>query len=280
MDGESWLRTTLQLRPEDQFHLYRNQKDPLGFTHYRYRQYYAGIPVLDGVYYLHYQGQALHSANGFYFSQIQLNVSPAIDEAAALLAVHQSLGAKQYGWDSLPLPQPQAQGALWVLVDSLQQAHLTYRFDIKVANPFGRFWVMVDAHTGKVLRQETRIHAAEANGTAETMYRGTRAITTDSIFPTIFRLRDYSRGNGIETYDLNNAYSLGQAVDFLDTDNYWDDTQNNDQAGYDCHWGTQQTYDYFLQEHNLNSYDGNGAPLISYVYRGNNYSSAMWNGSS
>ncbi|MEO1448190.1 MAG: M4 family metallopeptidase, partial [Bacteroidota bacterium] len=279
-EGEGWLRDALKLRPEDRFNFYQRKQDQAGFLHYRYRQYYRGVPVLYGVYYLHYRGQVLHSANGEFYPNIQVNTTPSVDEAAALATAKASIpSAKAFGMHSSPLgPEPEA-GELYVMVDSQQVAHLVYRFDIKVAAPFGRYWVMVDAHSGTVIDRQDRIHTTNAVGTAHTKYRGIRSMDTDSTGPNSFRMRDYTRAAGVETYDLNTSTNYASAIDFTDTDNTWDVTANQDDAANDCHWGTQWTYDYLLNEHNHDSYDGNGAAMVSYVHFGNNFLNAFWNGS-
>ena len=42
--------------------------------------------------------------------------------------------------------------------------------------------------------------------------------------------------------------------------------------------GAEMTYDYFLQEHSRNSYDDNGARILSYVHFRANYDNAFWDG--
>lgn len=116
-------------------------------------------------------------------------------------------------------------------------------------------------------------------------------------------LIDNSRGTRIETYDLNgvgglpiSAPAYGQARSFTDVDNNWtgdfdneipgehvrggpSGEANNDDIAWDAHWGAGEVYDYWLNVHGRLSYDGNNAPIYSYVHSGLMYDNAFWNGS-
>ena len=52
-----------------------------------------------------------------------------------------------------------------------------------------------------------------------------------------------------------------------------------DEVATDAHWGSEMTYDYFDSEHGRNSFDNNGAKILSYIHYGSNYNNAFWNGS-
>lgn len=110
-------------------------------------------------------------------------------------------------------------------------------------------------------------------------------------------------GTTIETYDLNgvgglpiSAPAYGQARSFTDVDNNWTGDfdngvpgehvrggptgeANNDDIAWDAHWGAGEVYDYWLNVHGRLSYDGNNAPIYSYVHSGLMYDNAFWNGS-
>ena len=190
---------------------------------------------------------------------------------------------------------------------------LAYKFNVYASQPLSRDFIYVDAETGAVLHSNAIIkkcfntshdHSAEhshvvepiveqgtkklvsilANTTAsaETRYAGTRTIVADS-YNGSYRLRETTRGNGIETYDMNTGTNYNSAVDFTDNDNNWTaaefDNAAKDDAALDAHWGAEMTYDYWSTEHNRNSFDGNGAAIKSYVHFDNAYDNAYWNGS-
>jgi len=162
---------------------------------------------------------------------------------------------------------------------SASEYRLTWKFNIYAHEPVSRSEVYVDAVTGEIVLENEIIHEADTPGTAETAYSGTRNIVTDS-FSGGYRLRESGRGNGINTYDMNENTTYGSAVDFTDGDNYWNNVNaEQDEVATDAHWGAEMTYDYFLIEHGRNSIDGAGFTLNSYVHYDNNYANAFWDGS-
>ena len=191
-----------------------------------------------------------------------------------------------------------------------QQPDLAYKFNIYAAKPVSRDYVYVNAHTGKVVfknailkhcfhsdaehlehhpphdssaEPRSNVEALKffATGTAATRYSGSRSIETGP-FNGNHRLRETTRGNGINTFDCNTGTSYNAAVDFIDNDNNWTaaewDNAQKDNAALDAHWGAEVTYDYFLSAHNRNSFDGNGASINSYVHFDQNYDNAFWDG--
>lgn len=103
----------------------------------------------------------------------------------------------------------------------------------------------------------------------------------------------------VETYDVNAVggapISLpiyGQANSFTDNDNNWTpvehvrslsnavaERQHDDDIAFDAHWGAGVVYDYWRDQHQRDSYDGEGAPIRSYVHIGAAFDNAFWNGS-
>jgi len=189
---------------------------------------------------------------------------------------------------------------------------LAYKFDIYAETPISRDHIYVNAHTGAIVFKNAIIkhcfhnagehtstcsathdhnHASEAartvsdffaTGTAATRYSGSKSIETGTTSGG-YRLRDATRGNGINTYDCNTGTNYNSAVDFVDNNNSWTSGEWNnaqkDNAALDAHWGAEMTYDYFKQQHNRNSYNGNGAAINSYVHYDSNYDNAFWDGS-
>ena len=87
------------------------------------------------------------------------------------------------------------------------------------------------------------------------------------------------RGTGIETYNLKKGTTYASGVDFTDADNTWNNVNaNKDEVATDAHWGAEMTYDYYKNVHSRNSYDGNGAKILSYVHYSSNYNNAFWDG--
>lgn len=299
--AEEVLKSQLKLSKADQMQLVKKRQDALGFEHQEYQQYYKGIRVEFGTYKVHAKNGAIESINGEFVPVKELKTRPSLSEEAALQRALAHIGAKTYMWES-PDNEAMARalsngenstlypegelviinGAREIRRDRGPEAVLAYKFDVYAKYPLSRDYVYVNAQNGDIVLKNPIIKHAVANGSADTRYSGTRTITTDS-YNGSFRLRDASRGNGIETYDMNEGTSYNSAVDFTDGDNNWTaaefDNTAKDNAAMDAHWGAQVTYDYWLETHNRNSFDGNGAAIKSYVHYDKAYDNAFWNGS-
>ncbi len=287
------LKATYQVSADVDFIEIRNFSDQLGMQHIKYQEYYKGIPVTFAHFYVHANGNQIKSLNGDYFDVDGLQITPNLTPQAAFQRAVAAVGASEYMWEN---PQEAAlmnysrpQGQLVILPDfqhknskTQRQARLAYKFDIYATNPVSRAYIYIDAQNGQILYKDAIIHHVTADGGADTRYSGHKTIKTDS-YNGSYRLRDYSRGNGIETYDMNEGTNYNNAVDFVDNDNNWTsaeyDNAAKDNAALDAHYGAQMTYDYWMTKHNRNSFDGNGAKIKSYVHYDRNYDNAYWNGS-
>jgi hypothetical protein len=157
---------------------------------------------------------------------------------------------------------------------------LAYKLDLYAHEPMGRRLYFIDAETGAVLGKREIMHNVNTIGTAVTAYSGTRTIGVDSLSPGSFRLRETTRGLGIQTFNLNKGTSYGSATDFTDADNYWNNVNTaKDQYATDAHWGAEMTYDYFKNTYGRNSINNAGFAIKSYVHYSNNYFNAFWDGS-
>jgi Zn-dependent metalloprotease len=281
--------------PATQWKIYATLKDELGQTHHRAQQYYRGIPSELSTLIVHEKDGNILSINGDLVPETYFEETAALTAEKAREKALQFMPANIYYW------QDEAQNNLLRQLSGkpdtsyypqglkvycpkdfrLEEKHrLAWKFDVFSLEPLGGKSIYVDAETAEILATQDLILHAEVKGTAVTAYSGTQSIQTDSTAPTTFRLREAGRGKGIETYNMRKGTSYGAAVDFLDTDNNWNNVNSNkDETATDAHWGAEMTYDYFSKEHSRNSFDGNGAKIISYVHYGSNYNNAFWNGS-
>ena len=159
---------------------------------------------------------------------------------------------------------------------------LAYRFDVYAHQPLSRAIVYVDAKTGEVVGRNEMLKHADT-GTAQTRYSGTRAIATTPTADGRYRLRDDSRGFGIETFNLQGSDDYyGEAAAFTDNDNQWTAAEHNnaarDNAALDAHWAGMKIYDYFKNVHGRDSYNGEGGAIYNHVHYGTNFTGAFWSG--
>ena len=297
------LTQVLGLTADDELRVDRVTTDQLGYTHERRQQYFKGVPVEYGTFTVHAVKGQIRVANGEYKRiDPEMGIAPAIGEDAALQRALNHVGASQYMWENAAMEAwlqdiegdkdatHFPEGELVIVQNYLAERgsaeflepRLAYKFNIYAEQPLSRDFVYVDAINGEVIHTNAIIKHAAATGTADTRYSGTQTISTDS-YSGAYRLRDYTRGSGIITLDLNNGTNYNSAVDFVDNDNNWTaaewDNANEDNAALDAHWGAIETYDYWTDVHSRNSYNGSGAAIRSYVHYSSNYDNAFWNGS-
>jgi Zn-dependent metalloprotease len=273
------------------FQYMRSEEDQLGMIHYRFQQAKDGFPLEFGIWIVHTKDGQVISMNGELFDEVP-SFTPSVTEEAALSLALASVGASSYKWESdaeeahLKLEQndPEATyfptGELVIINQdpSLSEVSLAlaWKFNVYAAQPLSRQEVFVNATAGTIDFRNDLIHHADSDGVANTGYSGVQNIVADYT-GTQFRLRETGRGNGIETYTMNNGTNYGAASDYTDNDNVWTAT-GSAQYGTDAHWGAEMTYDYFYNKHARNSIDDAGFKLLSYCSYDNNYSNAFWDG--
>ena len=289
----NWVKYAFNLPENVTFKAYDVQKDELGTTNIRYKEYVNSFPIEGSMLNTHSKGGRVFSFNGDYFLNIKINPSASISEEVALENALKKVNATTYKWENKKqeaamrerLKQPDftyfPKGEL-VMVHktgldySAENIRLAYKFNIYAEKPLYRSYVFVDALTGEVISEIKIIHTADIAGTANTKFSGIVSMTSDNFGSGQYRLRETGRGNGIETYNLNNSTSYSN-TDFTNSSQNWN-VSGVDQAASDAHWGAEKTYDYYMQIHNRNSIDGNGLALISYVHYDYNYVNAFWDG--
>lgn len=287
-----WIRKVLIESQDVSFETIKTEYDHLGYTHCRLQQYYKGYKIDGAEIITHSKQHEIHSFNGDWFRDISPINSISITQQQALQAALAKVNAKKYKWENkaeelhmqevLNNPnfsyKPKGELCIVTAIESKNKKityTYAYKFNIYAEEPLYRANVYVDAASGKIIGEQNLICTIDAVGTANTKYSGTKPITTDS-YASGYRLREAGRGQGIETYNLNNS-STYTNTDFTNATNTWT-VVNNNQAATDAHFGAEATYDYYMQKHNRNSIDGNGYKLLSYVHYSTNYVNAFWDG--
>jgi bacillolysin len=279
------LSSMFNMTKNEEYKSVRSEKDQIGYSHERFQQYFKGIRVEYGVYIVHSRNGAIKSLGGDYKLIKDINTTPSLSSELATEKAYAFVNAQQYVTDNTDNAAPEL-----VIVAHDYDKHpkdvykmvLAYKIDVYASKPLSRDYIYVNAHNGEIVHTNAIIKTAVETGSADTRYSGTKTITTDS-YNGSYRLRDYSRGDGIITYDCNTSTSYTSAVDFTDLDNNWTaaefDNAAKDNGALDAHWAGMVTYDYFNDVHGRNSFDGNGALMKTYVHFDSNYENAYWNGS-
>jgi bacillolysin len=290
------MKSVLNAQSGDDFRLESEEDDALGFKHAKYRQYFKGIKVEHGSYISHERGGMIETMTGDYKKGNGGHKAKAdLKEDAALEIAKDASGASEFMWDTEDAElyyekykgKHQPKGEL-VWVEDLRTGadrtilNLAYKFDVYGTAPSDRRdFIYVDANDGRVLHVQPRIYHANAPATFATRYSGSQSATTDS-FNGSYRLRNTTSTNSlVQTLNLRNRTRYNQAVSFTDANNQWVEYANTakDNSALDAHLGANNTFNYFKNVHNRNSYNNAGATLTSYIHYSNNYVNAFWNGS-
>lgn len=290
--ASTFFASYFKLNKGNTFEVLRKLKDSNGIEHIRYAHYIQGYKVIGSEVVGHFNNGILQRFNGvLYKTKAEL---PAVSAEMALNKALSFTDAEQYMWqdenetemlkqwtlDSNATFYPKAELIYAPFEFNFSEPFaLCYAFDIYAKTPLQRHKVFVNASNGSIWAVEELVHIADANGVANTKYRGNRNIVSDSLAVDTFRLRETGRGNGIETYNMLKGKTYANAKDFLDDDNYWNNYNANfDEVAGDAHFGAEITYDYYFDKFNRNSFDDNGAKIRSFVHYSTSYSNAFWNG--
>lgn len=270
------------------FKVVEKKKDKLGFTYLRVQQMYKGTPVYGAVLTAHVNKDGVLTAvSGAPVPNLadkqSLKASKSLSKNDALAAGEKDLVA-EIGSEPAYEYVPKAKTVIYVKGGEAHQAYLVnYNFlDPKPGN-----WnYFIDAASGEILDKVNEIHEAggkpggngitgtDAVGTGTGVLGDSKSLNTTFSSSTYY-LQDNTRGGGVFTYDAKNRQRLPGSL-WADADNKFN--ASYDGAAVDAHYYAGETYDYYKDVHNRNSYDGNGAALKSTVHYSRSYNNAFWNG--
>ncbi|MFX3675391.1 MAG: M4 family metallopeptidase [Paenisporosarcina sp.] len=275
--------------PFTSFKVLSESKDELGFTQLKLQQIYKGVPVFGSIITAHIDENGVLTA-------VSGEVAPELDKNEAL-----KRGAKVKHSDALATASNDLETNLgespelekevtpeFVIYIKEGQAKFAFAMEFEFLYPKpGNYQYFVDAQTGEVLESYNQIHEARGTSTVvsptgtNTVGTGKGVLGDTKSFNTVTNsngsyLVDLTRGQGIFTYNASNRTRTPGTL-WLDADNVLNEAY--DAPAVDAHAYAAQTFDYYKNVHSRNSYDGNGAQLISTVHYGRNYNNAFWSGS-
>lgn len=290
----SSLKTLLSLSPNSDLILKSTEKDNLNYVNYRFYQTYNGIPVENTMYIISTKYGVIRSLNGSIVTDfdetMQDRSHSKLSSQEAVAKAIASAGAKLFAWQDEGMEQkiktitgdatasyaPKASLVWYNTGDEInpRELRLCYKVDVYALQPLGRADYFVDAQTGELLGKKDKLYFSDATGTASTAYSGSQTIHSD-FTGTNYRLRDYTRGNGVITL---HGETGSRGTDYTSTSANWALTGTNI-AALDAHYGVEQTYSFYFSNFNRNSYDNLGTALYSYVNDPTYTDNAFWDGS-
>ncbi len=260
----------MHLSPQSKMVLTEETPGKNGYTHFKYQQYHAGLPIFGSRYMLHEKDGKVKTATGHYRPQVSMSATPSINVATAVALAQRDMQAKTYSDKETEPILCFIDPAFPKVSESLC---LAYQVDAHSTEPFDKCRYFVDATSGKIITQLPLILREGVPSKAKTRYYGMQNITTDSVGPQEFVLRDPTRGEGIFIYNSN-------GTSFTSTSSTWDLTNDQkDEVALDAHYCTQEFYDMMLEDYNWQGQDGHGKALKAYVH-GGDYVNAFWDGES
>ena len=280
-------KAALDLSDNDEMRIVKIKKDEIGFNHYRYQQYYKGIPVLYSEYNIHQQPNGfLRSANGRFITGLKAPSVASVSEQQALAAALQFMHAGKYLWQNVDMEkelkrQEKNENATYFPKGELMYApdnwdagfkpsdyRLTWHFkvytnDQKVMSKN----VYVDAKSGQVIHY-TDISMNCSGGSGTSAFNGTVSVNTE-LSGSSYRSHNNCQATNIYVFDCGG----GQASNtfYTDADNSW-----ANQSAVQAQFGAAQTYNYYLNMHSRTSWDNAAGNMIAYnnAYLGSN--NACW----
>ncbi|MEZ4859012.1 MAG: M4 family metallopeptidase [Flavobacteriaceae bacterium] len=251
--------------------------DEIGVLHETFQQYYKEVPVEFGIYKAHLKNGTLSAINGDYFPIKEINTIPTISETEAVsMAKRQVKGESYYesSANNIGYNGPEPTLVIFPKMENINAVdRLAYKLDIYAEKPLYRADVYIDAHTGDLIFENNKIHQSNVPATGTTLYNGVQSFGADS-FTGGYRLRQTTaQGTDIQTFDATSG--VQNATDVISSSPVF----NTHPAAVQVHWGTEQTYEYYRQNHNRISFDGNGALIKSYITPQSPDGYASWTGS-
>lgn len=234
-----------------------SKTDELGIKHTNYHVYYKGYLVDGQMVMTHCKDGVLRSINGI----VKSVGNPMFSEK---VTPEFSLQRAKAAMKVVDLVDRYPSEKVWTEVsrDGKTYYRLAEKVKIFSLTPIKKYNVYVDVESGEVLRRVSLLPHADAVVMAHTYFDGLRSVTVDSLGAISYRLKD--SGRGIATY--NGATWWGDDLPYENTiyssklRNFGVDSLK---PAVQVHWGMGMTYDYYMQRHQRDSYDGNGGDIYN-----------------
>jgi len=313
-ERESDVRLTAQVRASrnlgrglDERHVLRVRHEEaggLGETYTRTQQYFQGIRVLGGELVLRQrperEAEAIADA---LVRDLNLQPVPSLEAQEALAIAHAMVAPK-----GPYLAPPKAELVVFPIkqlaprpgvknpknAEDFEEVTLRHELaylihiELEQEDDTRHEDLLIQAHTGGILRQWSTLHTATHEGVGKSEYSGTVKLSTNSL-GSAFELRDMARAGNFTT-NMNGATS-GNGSTYTWTVDQWGDGSNYVQgngstsingqtAAVDAHYGMQVTWDFLSKVLGRNGIDGTGRTVFSRVHYGTSYDNAFWSDAS
>ena len=255
-----------------QYEVVSAETDNLGFTHYTLKPKVNGKAALHSEVKVHVnqEGQIVFVNGDLDQKALAPTNSQKISSETAVDKAFEAAGVKESEVKNMDRKVVK-KAELAINAESNK-----YVYDVQLIyiTPEPANWhVQIDAETGAVIQKKNLLEEVATTGYGygnKGDYKSLNLVSDSGKYYLV----DQTHTGNIETYDARNTETNFTLMS--DYDNAF--TSTSQRSGVDAHYYADQVYDYYLNTHNRNSYDGKGAPLYSVVHFGRNYNNAFWNG--
>lgn len=251
-----WLGTG----SDHSFTLFKEYKDQLGIKHSMYQHFYKGVKVMDDVVMLHEKDGRLTYVNGEIISKINVSANQQLSSEKIKSIITSDLNTSK----KVKFSNTEDVIAKVVKGRSTELYH-TSKVEALSMTPLQNFIYYIDNASGTIVKKISKIHHSDTPSVSSTYYKGDQAITVDS-YNGSFRLKDNARNihtmNGTNfDIDTINGGIINVTEYINPVANY---TATDTKPPVEAHWAMKNAYDYYVNRHNRNSYDGNGSKIDNY----------------
>lgn len=265
---QNGLNDYFGLDKDHRFELLNTQQDKeTGFTHYKYQHFYKDVKVHGDMIFLHVKEGKVKQVNGQLIVFKDIATKASVSEEKLLNVAFDNFGTtknvKVGKIETYILKEQNQEGGV--------QPKLVNKVNLTSIAPLKSHDFIIDAQSGTLISHRNKVYKADTPSTSATYNRGNKSLIVDS-YNGSFRLRDNARKirtfNGVNLDgDVNSDGTFTGYKEYTSaTANF---TANNTKPAVEVHWAMQQTYDYYKNIHNRNSFDGNNHYINNYYDIGN-----------
>ena len=261
------LNSYFELDQNHRFDLIRKIEDKdTGLVHLSYQHFYKDVKINGDMLFIHAKGEIIQYINGQVVQIKEFSTSRVIEESKI----------KNIAYNNFGTTKNVNEGTVetYILKQEVGGNVLDFKLVNKVTlttiNPLKSINFIIDAQTGEVVSQHNKVYNADTPSTSTTYYRGNKNIIVDS-YSGGYRLRDNARNirtfNGVNLDGgLNNDGTFSGYSEYINSTVSFNSV--NTKPAVEVHWAMKETYDYYKNIHNRNSFDGNAHVINNYYDAG------------
>lgn len=260
------LNNYFELDDSHRFELVNESRDAqTGFTNYSYQHFYKDVKINGDLVFLHSKDGKIKYVNGQLVKVKDISTSGSISNEELKNIAYKDFGnsenVKEGEVETLIIKQQVEEGVVFKFVKKI---------NLTVLKPLKSIDYIIDANTGEIVSQKNKVYKIDTPSTSATYFRGNKSMTVDS-YNGNYRLKDNARKirtlNGSQLDgDLNSDGTFSGYSEY--TNSVANFTATSTKPAVEVHWAMIQTYDYYKNIHNRNSFDGNAHSIHNYYDAG------------